>query len=1085
MPVFHTKTIEKILEPVAEQVSQLVILHEKGEEGAAMPPLEQPIGAVKAAVTNLATIGRGQIQTTKDEVLKLDTPPAIKHLEHAADLLVDAAKVLDADNLSKEGREKLITGARGILQGTSDLLLVFDAAEVRRICRVCQSVRDYLKVCEVVQQIEDLLAFVKNLTPGMTSMTKQVTQRSNDLTNSIHSQKLLEKVDTLKVRLPNLFSSMKAYVTIVAEDNQSGLPAASENRKFYVDALSEEITNIIHLLQLVSTDKEMELKKMDMTKLAILNDAVTKNAQLAKQWLLDPGCSWDDDKGQLALYKTISDAKALGEEIQGYMGEKIFKSCDNIMEKVEQLQALSKEDKFHTPNAIQLNEELQLSMNDLESIVNASLKELHTIEQARNAVVLSTPIVKEWLLDPSAKPNHVIHDSMQQLKNANEVIMNQLDKNHRSSSKSEELKQLCEDIDEAMKKMTDFRENGNGHLPEARELGKHTAAKIVQLNNAISAAYNQPISFQTLETKITDIKKWLEDPDVNDGGQGMLAASSIIASVYGLAGNVKNAEIRSQMLQKATECEKLSKELYDLQRSGLGDSPQALEIAKKLEKEFTLVEEMMKDALVKAVADEFSDTSVIMKQFKFSAQAAKDVPNRESDFEEASFALQKHAVHLAKLSQQAVGVSELGTEEKIEKVKNVGHKLTLLSPQLIKAGRVVLEVPENKQAQEHLKALSDEWTAIADELTDQVDDAMEVSKFIAASEEGIKLEVEKSINAMHEEKPTVVVLAAGNIARRANRILMAGKREVENTDEVSYVNEISEDLKVMDSSVSPVIQATRVYAQTPSSKEAQAEVQSKEEDLLKAILKVRQTVEVKAMDEKVRLIQVTKQDESNEVTESILTRDGPGIEEDQEIPACPPLPKEEELPPRPPLPEEDEFPEEDDDDDHEMMHAARKLHEETTKWEAKGNDLIGAAKQMALLMAKMSRLVRDEGGKKSELIACAKEIAKSSSAVTSMSLAIAEKCTDKRIRNDMKRTLDKIPTISTQLRILSTVKAASLGGKEDMTQEEEDAAVQATEMLVLNAQNLMLSVKDTVRYAEAASIRIRADTDGTVRWVRK
>ncbi|KAI4812949.1 hypothetical protein KUCAC02_024311 [Chaenocephalus aceratus] len=31
MPVFHTKTIESILEPVAQQISHLVIMHEEGE----------------------------------------------------------------------------------------------------------------------------------------------------------------------------------------------------------------------------------------------------------------------------------------------------------------------------------------------------------------------------------------------------------------------------------------------------------------------------------------------------------------------------------------------------------------------------------------------------------------------------------------------------------------------------------------------------------------------------------------------------------------------------------------------------------------------------------------------------------------------------------------------------------------------------------------------------------------------------------------------------------------------------------------------------------------------------------------------
>lgn len=40
-------------------------------------------------------------------------------------------------------------------------------------------------------------------------------------------------------------------------------------------------------------------------------------------------------------------------------------------------------------------------------------------------------------------------------------------------------------------------------------------------------------------------------------------------------------------------------------------------------------------------------------------------------------------------------------------------------------------------------------------------------------------------------------------------------------------------------------------------------------------------------------------------------------------------------------------------------------------------------------------------------------------------------------------------------------------------------------MLVHNAQNLMQSVKETVREAEAASIKIRMDAGFTLHWVRK
>ena len=100
---------------------------------------------------------------------------------------------------------------------------------------------------------------------------------------------------------------------------------------------------------------------------------------------------------------------------------------------------------------------------------------------------------------------------------------------------------------------------------------------------------------------------------------------------------------------------------------------------------------------------------------------------------------------------------------------------------------------------------------------------------------------------------------------------------------------------------------------------------------------------------------------------------------------------------------------------------------------------------------------------------------------------------------------ERIPTIATQLKILSTVKATMLGAQGNKLHQrffasffffnfsfhfffsflgtEEDR--EATEMLVGNAQNLMQSVKQTVTAAEAASIKIRTDAGIRFKWVRK
>lgn len=78
--------------------------------------------------------------------------------------------------------------------------------------------------------------------------------------------------------------------------------------------------------------------------------------------------------------------------------------------------------------------------------------------------------------------------------------------------------------------------------------------------------------------------------------------------------------------------------------------------------------------------------------------------------------------------------------------------------------------------------------------------------------------------------------------------------------------------------------------------------------------------------------------------------------------------------------------------------AAHGLHQEVRQWSSKDNDIIAAAKKMALLMGRLSQLVRGEGGTKRDLIACAKAIAEASEEVTRLAKELARECTDKRMR---------------------------------------------------------------------------------------
>ncbi|KPJ14604.1 Vinculin [Papilio machaon] len=159
-----------------------------------------------------------------------------------------------------------------------------------------------------------------------------------------------------------------------------------------------------------------------------------------------------------------------------------------------------------------------------------------------------------------------------------------------------------------------------------------------------------------------------------------------------------------------------------------------------------------------------------------------------------------------------------------------------------------------------------------------------------------------------------------------------------------------------------------------------------------------------------------------------------------------------------------------------IFAAALDLHAAVREWSARDNEIVAVAKRMAVLMARLSDYMNQD--KKPEVIATSKAIVKASIEVTKLARKLALECSDLRIRNNLLQVCDRIPTISGQLKMLTTVKGSSLG--QDNQEDKE-----AINMLVGNAQNLMLSVQEVVSAAASASVKIMSQRGPRIRWVRK
>uniref|UniRef100_A0A8D8GK58 Vinculin n=2 Tax=Culex pipiens TaxID=7175 RepID=A0A8D8GK58_CULPI len=958
MPVFHTKTIESILEPVAQQVSRLVILHEEAEDGNAMPDLSRPVQAVSLAVTNLVRVGRETIHNSDDDILKQDMPSALARVENASQLLEEASGMLRVDPFSGPARKKLIEGSRGILQGTSSLLLCFDESEVRKIIRECKRVLDYLAVSEVIDTMEDLVQFLKDLSPCLSKVSREVGAREKELTHQVHSEILVRCLEQVKILAPILICSMKVFI-LIAEQSGKGSDEAAENRNYLASRMSEEIQEIIRVLQLTTYDEDQS-ELDNLTVLKKIHNAINNKMEAAHDWLKNPYA------------------------LRGGVGEKA-----------------------------------------LRQIVDNGLK------------------VADRCLP---QDSHI-------------------------------LRKLGGDITAMTNTLCDLRQEGKGTTPHADNIARDIRDKLGNLEqsvlNAIMGVDKAGLqqTAHTVQGRLEQACRWLQNPSQDDRGLGQRAIALIVDEgrrvAEGLSGHQK-----AEVMALCDEVEQLSHDFSQMSNNGLGHTAQAQEVARRLNEKLHGLKKQIQDAVVGRVVEDFIDISSPLKQFMEAVALPEGTPNREQNFNQKSNKLQSFSDRASKTSRMVAAGGSGGNKKLAEVLLSCASQVDSLTPQLVSAGRIRMNYPTSKAAEEHLNNLKQQYADTILRMRTLCDQATDPSDFIEASEKQMQKHSFLCDDAIRTRQPQKMVDNTSSEARLANRVLLVAKQEADNSEDPEFIAKVNDASDRLQASISPMVQEAKNVSTNINDPIHASNWREANKHLLQNVRNIRSAIN--------NLPEVPEMPDLS----ALHLNQQHAAPAPETAPPRPPLPRENIPPVRPPPPEtddEDELFQGMPNANQPILMAAHGLHQEVRQWSSKDNEIIAAAKRMAVLMARLSELVRaDSKGSKRELIATAKKIAEASEDVTRLAKILARQCTDKRIRTNLLQVCERIPTIGTQLKILSTVKATMLGAQGS----EEDR--EATDMLVGNAQNLMQSVKETVRAAEGASIKIRSDQiNHRLRWVRR
>ncbi|XP_012345176.1 vinculin isoform X5 [Apis florea] len=1048
MPVFHTKTIESILEPVAQQVSRLVILHEEAEDGNAMPDLGKPVQAVSMAVANLVKVGKETINSSDDALLKQDMPAALQRVEGASRLLEEASAMLKQDPYSGPARKKLIEGSRGILQGTSSLLLCFDESEVRKIIRECKRVLDYLAVTEVIETMEDLVHFLKNLSPCLSKVSKEVSAREKELTHQVHREILVRCLEQVKTLAPILICSMKIFIHIISQGGK-GAEEAAENRNYLSGRMSDELNEIIRVLQLTTYDEE-EWDADQLTVLKKAQSAIESRIRAAYDWL-DDGLALRGGLGEKSLRQIVEQAQRLAERyLPPSQAESLQKLTSQIVTMTNALCELRQNEKGTTPQAEALARSIKEKTNELRSSIASAIiaADKSGTTQTAHTVAGRLEQANKWLLNPQ-------HDD--------------------------------------------------------KGLGQRAIALII-----------------------------------HEGKKNQQHVANVAEGLPGIH--------KAEILQLCDEVDNLSHQLGDLCAHGQGNTPRAQEIARQLSHKLYELKNRIQQAVVSRVVEDFIDITTPLKQFTDAVLTPEGSLGRDQNFNDKTHALQTFSNRATKTAKMVAAGGSGGNKKLAEALTTSASQVESLTPQLINAGRIRMTYPDSKAADEHFENLRQQYADTMQRVRALCDEATDSGDFIRTSEEQMQKHSFLCEEAIAKSHPQKMVDNTAAIARLANRVILVAKQESDNSEDTAFIQRVNQATDILQNSVAPMVQDAKLVAININDNNAVSHWRESNRTLLSNVGQVRKAIVLQPdVISPPEVSQLHLNDDKHlpsrqynyfidKVGEPLRNQPSPSnlcvispslntnksqhrsisplpkwaregdnpdllyqelasdieleksVHDGEVVPPRPPLPGGDIPPPRPPPPETD-------DEDEMFMHApqpnqpimmaAHGLHQEVRQWSSKDNEIIAAAKKMAILMGRLSGLVRGEGGNKRDLIACAKAIAEASQEVTRLAKELARECTDKRIRTNLLQVCERIPTIGTQLKILSTVKATMLGAQEMLPTWEElmlygtEEDQEATDMLVGNAQNLMQSVKETVRAAECASIKIRTASGMKLRWVRR
>lgn len=447
-----------------------------------MPDLSDRVRAVSLAVDNVTKVGKDTIQRSDDEILRADLPHALQRVDRASKLLEEAAYMFRQDPYSQQARQVLLEGSRGILQGTSALLLCLDESEVRKMVKACKKVINYMEVVEVIEKMQDLVQFVQDLTPALNKVFRDLHTRQRELTHQMHRVILMRCCDNLKEEVRVLISAMKIYVLLLS--NGESTAEAVGNRNYHTQRITDELQEIIRVLQLNTYDDD-EWDQDSLTCMKRALGAMTSKIQSAHDWLEDPYAP-NGGIGEKSLRQILDHAERIASRSLPPDRDAIKKQCGDIRAMADALCELRQNNQSGSPQAQSLARQISLQLKDLLNLCTRAIANMELGGNLRPAHTLSGKMdqAQRWLNNLSFDDHGLGEQAVQAIiDEARHLALACHVQNLR-----QQMLALCDDAEILNKQLGDMCRRGQANSAQAQSMARDLSGKLRELRRFVKAA---------------------------------------------------------------------------------------------------------------------------------------------------------------------------------------------------------------------------------------------------------------------------------------------------------------------------------------------------------------------------------------------------------------------------------------------------------------------------------------------------------------------------------------------------------------------------------------------------------------------